>query len=196
MGCLTLLWNDYMKVDILNIIHVIVGLNVGGAELMLKRLILSSLDNPNYQHSVISLTELGVIGRQLQKEGVSVIALNMESIISLPNIFLKLRSEIKKQNPSIVQTWMYHADFLGGIAAKSLDIDNIVWGIRTTDVTLGGSKSTVALRKLCALLSYIIPKRVVCAADAGRKIHERIGYDASKMNVIHNGFQPAVFAVL
>src|SRR5690606_15566443 len=84
--------------------------------------------------------------------------------------------------------WMYHADFLGGLAAKSLGINNIIWGIRTTDVTLGRSKLTVALRKLCAWMSYSVPKLIVCAADAGRKMHEYVGYDPSKMRVIPNGF--------
>lgn len=108
--------------------------------------------------------------------------------VSLPITFFRLRRELKKQQPDIVQTWMYHADFLGGLAARSLGIKNIIWGVRTTDVTLGRSKLTIALRKLCAWLSYSVPKVIICAADAGRKVHEQVGYDPSKMRVIPNGF--------
>lgn len=172
----------------MKITHVIIGLGIGGAELMLKRLVEGLNGKDNMQHSVISLTDLGPVGQQLQDAGVSVTVLSMKSILSLPSVFLKLRRELKKQTPHIVQTWMYHADFLGGLAAKSLGIDNIIWGVRTTDVTLGRSKITVALRKLCAWLSYSVPKIIVCAADAGRKIHEKVGYDPSKMLVIPNGF--------
>lgn len=172
----------------MKITHVIVGLSIGGAELMLKRLVQGLNGTDGMHHSVISLTDLGPVGNQLQSEGVSVTALGMKNILSLPSTFFKLRRELKKQTPDIIQTWMYHADFLGGLAAKSIGINNIIWGVRTTDVTLGCSNLTVALRKLCAWISYRVPKIIVCAADAGRKVHEKIGYDPSKMLVIPNGF--------
>lgn len=172
----------------MKVTHVIVGLKVGGAELMLKRLVEGLNDKNNMQHSVISLTELGPVGQQLLDAGIHVTSLGMKRSLSIPNIFFKLRREIKVQNPDIVQTWMYHADFLGGLAAKSLGIHNIIWGIRTTDVTLGRSNLTIALRKICAQLSYSVPKAIVCAADAGRIVHEQVGYDPSKMKVIPNGF--------
>ncbi len=172
----------------MKITHVIIGLGIGGAELMLQRLVEGLNGEDGMEHSVISLTDLGPVGKQLQEKGISVIALGMKSPLSLPNTFFKLRREIKKQKPDIIQTWMYHADLLGGLAAKSLGIDNIIWGIRTTDVTLGRSKLTIKLRRLCALLSYTVPKVIICAADAGRKVHEKIGYDARKMKVIPNGF--------
>lgn len=172
----------------MKIIHVVIGLGIGGAELMLKRLVEGLNGQDGMQHSVISLTDLGPVGKQLVDSGINVTALGMKNALSIPSTFIKLRRELKKQNPDIVQTWMYHADFLGGLAAKSLGIDNVIWGIRTTDVTLGRSKLTVILRKLCAWLSYRVPKIIVCAADAGRKVHEQVGYDPSKMRVIPNGF--------
>lgn len=172
----------------MRIVHIIIGLGVGGAELMLKRLILNSSQKNQFEHVVISLTDLGVVGHELQSKGIIVHSLGMKSPLSIPKIFLYIRKLLKKIEPDVVQTWMYHADFLGGLAAKSIGIENIVWGVRTTDVTLGRSKSTVVLRKLCAWLSYSIPKVVVCAADAGRKVHEKVGYDPKKMKVIPNGF--------
>lgn len=172
----------------MKITHVIIGLGIGGAELMLKRLVEGLNGKDGMQHSVISLTELGPVGQQLLDIGINVTTLGMKNSLLLPSVFLKLRRELKKQKPDVVQTWMYHADFLGGLAAKSLGIDNVIWGIRTTDVTLGRSRLTVVLRKLCAWFSYRVPKIIVCAADAGRKVHEQVGYDPSKMRVIPNGF--------
>ncbi len=172
----------------MKVTHVIVGLNVGGAELMLKRLVKELNKKNSIQHSVISLTDLGVIGKQLQDIDINVTSLGMKNISSLPITFLKLRNELKRQSPDVIHTWMYHADLLGGLAARSLGVNNLIWGIRTTDVTLGRSKLTVKLRKLCALLSYSVPKVIICAADAGRIVHEQTGYDPSKMKVISNGF--------
>lgn len=170
------------------VVHIIIGLNVGGAELMLKRLVEGLNGKNSMQHSVISLTDIGPVGKQLEEAGISVTALGLQQFSSLPSTIFKLRRVLKNQRPDIVQTWMYHADFLGGLTAKSLGIENIIWGIRTTDVKLGRSKLTVSLRKICALLSYKVPKIILCVADAGRKVHEQVGYDASKIMVIPNGF--------
>lgn len=171
------------------IVHVIIGLNVGGAELMLKRLVLNSQTNGNFQHEVISLTDLGIIGYDLRQAGIPVHTLNMKSIMSLFPLYFSLRSLLKRLNPDAVQTWMYHADLLGGIVAKSLGVKKIIWGIRTTDVTQGASKLTMILRIICAKLSHFIPTHIVCAAHVSRDAHIQVGYDANKMYVIPNGFE-------
>ncbi|MFN0297901.1 glycosyltransferase family 4 protein [Acinetobacter albensis] len=171
------------------IVHIIIGLNVGGAELMLKRLVLHSQRKGQFHHEVISLTDLGIVGKELTQQGIPVHVVGMTSILSLLTTYFKLCKLLSKLKPDVVQTWMYHADFLGGLAAKSLNIKKIIWGIRTTDVTQGGSKLTVVLRSLCAKLSYSIPTNIVCAAHVSKDIHIKIGYDASKMHVIANGFE-------
>lgn len=173
----------------IKIVHVIIGLNVGGAELMLKRLVLHSQAKGGFKHEVVSLTDLGVIGQQLEGQGVPVYALGMTSVLSLPIVYFRLKKLLRKIQPDVVQTWMYHADFIGGLAAKSIGIKKIIWGIRTTDVSAGRSKATVALRKICAWLSYSVPTKIVCAAEASRIVHEMVGYDPAKMIVIPNGFE-------
>ncbi|EPJ6635327.1 glycosyltransferase family 4 protein, partial [Acinetobacter baumannii] len=40
------------------VIHIIIGLNVGGAELMLRRLVLNSQLRGDFKHEVISLTDV------------------------------------------------------------------------------------------------------------------------------------------
>jgi len=161
---------------------------MNGAELMLKRLVLNSQQNEEFQHSVVSLTDIGVIGIELKNKGIPIYTLDMTSILSISRTFMRLRSLLKDIRPDVVQTWMYHADFLGGLAAKSVGVKNIIWGIRTTDVSQGASKLTVHLSKLCAKLSYYIPDTIVCAAHISKDYHVGIGYDESKMIVIPNGF--------
>lgn len=168
----------------MKIMHIITGLNVGGAEVTLKRLLLSDKNN---QICIISLTNKGVIGSELDLLGFNVIALGLNKINFLL-IFFRLYKSIKIYKPDVVQTWLYHADLLGGLAAKFANINNIVWGIRTTRLTKG-SRLTSVIRKLCAWLSYAIPKKIVIVAEASKKRHIEIGYDASKMLVIPNGFK-------
>ncbi len=169
--------------------HVIIGLNVGGAELMLKRLIESHFERRDIEHSIISLTDVGVLGEQLTKQGIAVYCLGMSSIMKGPVTFFKLRKLFRKLRPDVVHTWMYHADLLGGLAACSVGLRQIVWCIRSTDIGMGGSKVTLIIRKLCALLSGWLPRVIVCAADASRKVHEAVGYASNKMQVIPNGFE-------
>ena len=168
--------------------HVIVGLGVGGAELMLRRLIESHRSDPLFQHKVISLTSLGVVGKQLQAEGVAVEVMNMRSPMNFPATLWRMTRLLRNQRPDVVQTWMYHADLLGGLAARMAGNKKVIWGIRTTDVSAGGSRATGLVRWLCARLSRWIPHTIVCAAEASRRVHVALGYRADRMTVVPNGF--------
>jgi glycosyltransferase involved in cell wall biosynthesis len=170
------------------IIHIITGLDIGGAELMLKRLIESHLGDTKYQHRVISLTGIGEVGKQLQALGVEVQALRMHSALNIPRVLWQLVQIIRASRPDVVQTWMYHADLLGGLAARIAGNRNVIWGIRTTEIQSGGSRITSIVRKVCAVLSRRVPYRIVCAAEASRRLHMVLGYDAARMVVIPNGF--------
>ncbi len=172
----------------MNILHVIIGLNIGGAETMLKRLVSTHLGNTGYRHTVISLTDVGILGQELQADGVEVHALHMRSILSLPRVLWDLVRLIKNHRPDIVQTWMYHADLLGGVAARIAGNRQVIWGVRTTYIQPQGSRLTLVIRWLCARLSRYVPRAIVCAAEASKRSHIEIGYDPSKMQVIPNGY--------
>lgn len=172
----------------MKVAHIIVGLDTGGAEHMLRRLVESHLDNQNYQQIVISLTDVGKVGQQLQSNGIDVQALGMRSAMGIPLVMWRLVRLIRTSRPDVVQTWMYHADLLGGLAARMAGRKNIIWGIRTTDVSTGGSRATAWVRWLCARLSAWVPDTIVCAAQASRRAHEALGYSAGRMVVVPNGF--------
>lgn len=171
----------------MRILHVIIGLNVGGAELMLKRLAESQNGNKNCHCTVISLTKIGVIGSQLQAHGIDVYSIGMRTALGAPYALWQLARLIRNVRPDIVQTWMYHADVLGGLAARLAGIRHIIWGIRTTDIR-SCSRSTSAVRWICALLSKWLPSVIVCAAEASKRTHISVGYAANKMVVVPNGY--------
>jgi len=174
--------------SITRVCHVIVGLNVGGAELMLNRLVQSHLPSVEYEHVVISLTALGSVGARLQAQGVEVQVLNLRGAWDVLPKLAGLTKIIRKSRPDIVQTWMYHSDLVGGFAARMAGIKNVIWGIRTTDVSAGGSRATGVVRWLCARLSRWIPHTIICAAEASRRVHVKLGYRADLMVVVPNGF--------
>jgi glycosyltransferase involved in cell wall biosynthesis len=172
----------------ISVLHIIIGLDVGGAEMMLKRLVESHAGNLAYRHVVVSLTDIGKLGPQLQSNGVEVYSLGMRSAFGIPLVLWRLVRLIRVSRPDIVQTWMYHADLLGGLAARMAGNRHVIWGIRTTDVRAGGSSATVIVRWLCARLSNWVPSIIICAAEASRRSHIAVGYDAKKMMVVPNGY--------
>ncbi len=172
----------------MKVIHIIIGLNLGGAESMLARLIETHKQtSPSFQHSVISLTTEGEIGAQLRRTGIEVRALGMVSMFHTPWTLVRLVQLLRQECPDIVQTWMYHADLLGGLAARVAGIQTVLWGIRTSDITKGGSRLTQVIRWLCARLSWFVPKRIICVAEAARLLHVALGYREDLMKVIPNG---------
>lgn len=96
--------------------------------------------------------------------------------------------------PHVVQTWMYHSDLLGGVVARLAGIRNVVWGIRHSDLSPNRNKrSTIAIAKICAKISSIVPRRIVSCSLAARKLHIERGYVASKFVDIANGYRFDVF---
>ena len=172
---------------ITNTLHIITSLNIGGAESMLHRLIKFK---PELIDStiVVSLTDDGKIGLMLKDMGVTVISLELHNWFSILSVIFKLKKIIQKEKPKIIHTWMYHANLLGGIAALMANNKNIIWSIRRSNLKYSESISTFFVMKIGALLSNIIPRKIVSVAESGVKNHEKYGYKKNKMIVIPNGF--------
>jgi glycosyltransferase involved in cell wall biosynthesis len=168
-----------------HILHVITGLEVGGAEMALYRLIQGSRGS-RYRHTVIALTpEGGMRARFLQSD----IKLQVLDLRRAPfSQLVQLIRLIRALRPDVVQTWLYHADLLGGLAARLAGIRSVIWGIRTTDVDGGCARPTRLVRRLCAALSRLVPHTIVCVAEAARRSHCEAGYDPGRMVVFGNGF--------
>lgn len=173
--------------------HIITGLNTGGAETMLYKL-LSNIDRTKFEPKVLSLTDIGLIGKKIEKLGISVKALGMKRGVPDPRYVFRLAAILKKEKPDIVQTWMYHADLIGGVAAKLARNISIVWNIRHSNLDQEGNKKTTILTaKACAKLSKTIPKKIICCSEASFKVHSELGYKEDKMIVIPNGFDLDAF---
>lgn len=174
------------------ITHIITGLSNGGAEAVLYRLV---TNDPVNQHLVVSLMDMGKYGPMLVEQGIEVVCLNMPQGRLTITGLIKLWKTLRQHKSSVVQTWMYHADLVGGVIAKLAGIKQINWNIRHTDLVLGeSSKTTILVAKLCAKLSNFIPSKIVCCAQRSAEVHAVLGYNQSKMVVIGNGYELAKYA--
>jgi len=178
----------------MRVTHVITGLDRGGAENTLYRLV-AAQPNPS-QHSVISLTDAGLFGERLRALGVEVRCLDLRrGSIPSPMAILRLRRWLNQLRPAVVQTWMYHADLIGGIAARLAGVP-VCWGIHHSNLTPGQNKRmTLMVAALCARLSALVPARIVSCSARAIEAHSRIGY-ADKFDLIPNGLDLSHFKPL
>jgi glycosyltransferase involved in cell wall biosynthesis len=170
------------------IVHIITGLNSGGAEIMLLKL-LSGMQHTGLEHSVISLGDRGVMAGRLEEIGVQVLTCGMTPGRISPFKFLKLVSTLRRLKPDIVQTWLYHADLLGGLAARVAGTPRVYWNIRHSNLDPDKNKRhTLWTVRTNALLSRWIPDTIVCNSSNSVAIHQGVGFDPGKFIVIPNGF--------
>jgi glycosyltransferase involved in cell wall biosynthesis len=176
-----------------NVMHIITDLDVGGAEMTLQRLVKGHYGKSDYRHVVISLKGIGKIGRQLQDLGIEVRALNIRSLLEFPRAIRQLVKWIRVSRPDAVQTWMYHADLLGGLAARFAGNRPVIWSVRCTAIPQRGYSATRMVVTLCSWLSRFVPAVIVCCAESARLVHIKKGYDRTKMVVISNGYDLQAF---
>lgn len=179
--------------SVLKITHVITGLETGGAEMMLLKL-LSALDPQAFSSRVICLREEGPMAERIRDLGITVESLNMYPGLPSYSSLKQLTNLLRAHEPDIVQTWMYHADLLGMLAARFAGRPPVVWNIRNSTLDPRTSKrSTRWVVKALSMLSHRWPARIISCSETARAYHIGLGYDAEKMVVIPNGFDVSRF---
>jgi glycosyltransferase involved in cell wall biosynthesis len=176
------------------ILHIINDLRRGGAETALVRFAERSHDLGD-SVSVICLKADGELADSLRSQGIPVTSIGLGFGPRLPLDLLRLIRAIRNERPDIVQTWLYHSNLLGGLASRvARPRTPVVWGIHHSILKQESSKRTTMLvSKASALLSRLIPSRIVYCANLSRRTHEAAGYVATKGEVIPNGISLDVF---
>ena len=175
----------------MRVVHIITGLDDGGAEGVLHRLCMASV---NHDHIVISMTGLGKYGTPLREAGIPVHALDQSRGRLTPKALARLSYLLRSERPDVVQTWMYHADLVGGTLARVLGYRRVFWNVRNSDLSREKTPwLTIQTMKACARISRFVPKRIACCAHTAAQLHQQLGYDAGKFVVIPNGIDASVY---
>jgi glycosyltransferase involved in cell wall biosynthesis len=170
------------------IMHVITTLGPAGAETMLCRLA-SGMDTSRFENEVVSLTGILDLADRMQAIGVRVRTLGMKTSVPNPLLVLRLAQWIRESKPDLIHTWMYHANFVGALAARLAGNVPVVWGIHHSGLDSSmGNRRTMLVNRACALLSRKFAARIVCCSEASLQVHEKLNYAAEKLEVIPNGF--------
>jgi glycosyltransferase involved in cell wall biosynthesis len=167
------------------VVHVVTGLALGGSEMALLR-VATGLPRDEFECAAVSLQREGPMAPRLRAGGVPVTSLGLTG--SHPMGILGLGSILARHRASVVQTWNYHADLLGGIAAARAGIP-VAWGVRSSTLDAREVRlSTRAVQRACAVVSRRVPRLIVYNSASGRELHESIGYAPDRGRVIPNGF--------
>jgi glycosyltransferase involved in cell wall biosynthesis len=168
----------------IRIVHLITGLETGGAERALSHLV-ASTDRDRFRSVVVSIREPGKMAEAVVRAGVELRTLGIRRGVPDPRSVLRLVGILREHRPDILQSWLYHADFLGLLARQLGCIPNLVWNVRCSDAGL--SPADIALRRLLAWCSRK-PDAVVVNSRAGQRFHERLGYRPRRWEHVPNGF--------
>lgn len=167
----------------LRITHVITGLDTGGAEMALRRLV--GLMGADFEQTVIALGPEGTLSAEVEASA-TLRHLGMErGRVTLGDI-LRLRREISVSRPDVIQGWMYHANLLSTVAGLGLRIP-VVWSIHHSLTDYRRNKLGLrAVIRICEMMSRL-PQQIVYCSRLSRQQHVALGYSDRRGRFIPNG---------
>jgi len=171
--------------DQMRLCFVTTSLDVGGAESALVGIVEElAADGVNVQ--VIALRGSGRLVRRLEQGGIPTAILSIRTASGAILGLLKAARLARRQQPDIVQGWMYHGALFSCLIALTCRA-RVCWGIRQSLAALDReTPSTNRLIRVCARLSRW-PVAIVYASHSARSDHESLGFSASRGAVIPNG---------
>src|SRR5205823_3721935 len=174
---------------LMRVLHVIGGLELGGAETLLYRLVTHPV--PGLEHEVICLGEPDWYSTHLEERGIAVHHLGMTSALSSLTGIRRLRRLIRTSGADVIQSWMYFANVLSSLCAKGTGIP-VVWGIHGSTLEHLGAPSHFCARG-GGIFSRSLSDYVINCSGRSAELHAGFGYSAVPNSVISNGYDPSVF---
>jgi hypothetical protein len=162
----------------LRVLHVIGGLELGGAETLLYRL--ATRPSADFEHEVICLGPPDWYSSRLAQQGIAVTHLGMTSALASARTALHLRRLIRERRPDVIQSWMYLANVMSSLVRRGTPI---VWGIHGSTLEHLGPASHFCAR-VGGRGSRWLADFVVNCSERSAQLHEKLGYGAVANTVI------------
>ena len=193
------------------VLHIITGLEMGGAERMLCDL-LPMMKERGFGSVVLSLSGGGVLAGRLEAAGIPVYFMGMKpGGVPSPAAMLRLIRLVRRIRPGLIQGWMYHGDLAAQFVRMFLFPGvPVVWSIHHSpgdgsggshrgDPIAGSGRPEVEkpmTKKIIRLGAWMSrkPDAIVYVSQASRRQHIALGYDDKKAVTIPNGVDPVLFA--
>ena len=173
----------------MKVLHVITGLDVGGAEIQLSLI----LKYTRHDSDVVTLYNPGPVAEQIRAGGTSVRDIGMRRNTEL-SALLRLRSIIAEGRYDVVHTHLYRSQIYARPAARLAGTPVVL----TTEHSIGDThierrKMTSSVRALY-LASELFSDATIAVSDIVRERLVHWGIPARKITVIPNGLDTAALA--
>lgn len=167
---------------------IVPGLGLGGTERFILRLALSA--KQRHDVHVVSLATDGSLEKEFRTHGVKLSIIPSAKHLRVVQTFLSLRKAIRDFEPDVVQTFLYKADLIGGLAAKSAGVGRIVWSLRHSVLTEGPRRIQYrAIARIAGMLSHLVPDAIVAVSTDAKTSHANMGYRPTNIHVIPNSLE-------
>lgn len=175
----------------LAVLHIITGLNTGGAERSLYNILAGGVGRA-FRSKVVSLTDEGTFGARIRAIGIPVSTLEIHRGASSASAFVRLRRVTRNFRPGLIQGWMYHGNVAAWAARSFSPIKpGLVWNIRHSLYGLDNEKwMTRQVIRANRLLSST-PDAILYNSVLSRQQHEAFGFSRKRGHIIPNGFDLA-----
>ncbi len=162
------------------ILHIITSLEFGGSQNILLKMCKN--DNKN-KHIIISLKK---IPDKRNFNGLTIFNVEINFLNFLLELF-KIYKIIKKVKPNVVQSWLYHSDFITIFLKILFPKISIYWNIRSSNLILKNNFITIIIRSINSLFSYFVPKKIIFCSKESQNFHTKLLYYKKTFILIYNG---------
>jgi glycosyltransferase involved in cell wall biosynthesis len=166
----------------IRILHIIPTLVRGGAEKQLA-LLAAGLPRDRFDVHVCVLTHTGPLEGHLREAGIPLSFIHKRWKID-PFAYWRLRTEIKRIQPDIVQTWLFAANAYGRQAAISTDVKHVLASERCVDPWK--SRIQLSIDRVLAKRT----ERIITNSSGVVQFYAENGLPGEKFVVIPNGIRP------
>lgn len=166
------------------ILHLITGLELGGTETALTRVL--PLLQDQFENIVVCIRGRGPMAAVLQKKGIGVEFLDLSGPFDVGAIW-RFRRIIRAHQPALVATYLIHADLFGRVLGRLFGVRRILCNKRG-----GLIKLVWADRLTRSMVTLWVAQTEV----AKKMMISRLKVPATKITVIPNGLESHHFASL
>lgn len=166
-------------------LHIISGLGVGGAETMLAQ-VAAALHRRGLSQHVVTLTAGGGNLDRLRQNDIAVTELPISNIASAPLVFLRLRRLLGRTQPRNLMGWMYHGNVVAALVhpfSNGRQSRKLTWNVRASNVDMARYGKLLRLQSLMSTW----PDMIIANSHAGAMFHIECGVCARRLKVIPNG---------
>ncbi len=174
------------------ILHLITGLQPGGAQTVLSRL-LQGMDKSCFDNVVVTMRKGGAYTSKITDSGVRVRSMDMDGVGDAFKGMRNLSKIIKEEKPQIISAWMYHANVAAIISRAFREKVPVVWNIRHSlhDIKHEDMSTALVIRFGSFLSKYA--DKIVYNSKASARQHEAFGYCNERSVFVPNGYDGAKF---